>query len=73
MIRFLLYVYMFLLLIDFVVSMFPNFRHQPWAKKISSLTDPVCAPFRKILPKEIPLDFSHFLVIGFILLVMKLW
>ena len=73
MFRFLLYVYMLLLLIDFVVSMFPSLKYQPWAKKISSLTEPSCSIFRKYLPKDLAVDFSHFIVIGAILLLMALW
>lgn len=73
MIRFFLYCYILLLMIDFVVSMFPKLRNESWAKNINSLTEPVCVPFRKMLPKELPIDFSHFLVVGIILLIMKLW
>lgn len=73
MVRLVLYFYMFLLLVDFVVSMFPSLKHQPWAKKISSVTEPACSIFRKYMPKELPVDFSHFIVIGLILLFMALW
>lgn len=73
MIRLILYFYMFLLLVDFVVSMFPALKNQPWAKKISSVTEPSCSIFRKYMPKELPIDFSHFVVIGLILLLMALW
>ena len=73
MVRFILYVYMLLLLIDFVTSMFPSLKHQAFAKKISNLTEPACSIFRKYLPKDMPVDFSHFVVIGAILLLMAIW
>jgi uncharacterized protein YggT (Ycf19 family) len=73
MLRFILYIYMLILLVDFVVSMFPSLKHQAWAKKISNLTEPTCSIFRKYLPKDLPVDFSHFIVIGAILLLMAIW
>lgn len=73
MLRLILYVYMFILLVDFVVSMFPNLKHQPWAKKISNLTEPSCSIFRKYLPRDLKVDLSPFAVIASILLLMALW
>lgn len=73
MVRFIFYIYMLLLLIDFVVSMFPNLKFRPWARKISNLTEPSCSIFRRYLPKDLPIDFSHFIVIGAILMLMALW
>jgi YggT family protein len=73
MIRFLLMLYILLLVVDFVVSMFAQFRQTSWAKKIHSFAEPTCAPVRSMMPKDVPVDFSHFIVIFIILLIMRLW
>lgn len=72
-IRSLLFIYIVILIVDAVVSLFPQFRQQSWAQQVNKLAEFSCAPVRKSLPKDLPVDLSHAVVIGIIFIVMKLW
>jgi len=64
---------MFLLLVDFVLGLFPQWKNHDVAKKIRKLANPSCELVRKFLPADLPVDFSHFVVILGLLILMKLW
>jgi YggT family protein len=72
-IRSLLFLYIVVLIVDAVISLFPQFRNQAWAMQVNKLAEFSCAPVRKSLPKDLPVDFSHAVVIGIIFIIMKLW
>jgi YggT family protein len=73
MIRFIISLYIWLLIIDVVLSYLPQFRHQPWVKNIKKVADFSCAPIRKIMPPDLPFDFSPMVVIILLNFIMWLW
>ena len=73
MIRLALKIYIIVLIADAVLSFFPQFRHNPWAKNIKKAVDFSCKPIRKFMPPDLPFDISPMIVIILIQLVMALW
>ncbi len=63
MIRLLIDAYVFLLILDAILSYVPQFKHYPAVRWIRKLADYSCAPVRKYLPPDIPFDFSPIIVI----------
>jgi len=62
-IRFFIYLYVWIIIIDIVLSYFPQFKNASWAKKIRDLADITCKPIRGLMPKGLPFDFSPLVVI----------
>ncbi len=73
MIRILLNVYIGLLIVDAVLSYLPELRKTTWAIKLKQAADVTLNPVRKILPQDLPLDISPFLVVLALELIMVLW
>lgn len=73
MIRLLLNLYIYLLIIDAILSFFPHLRRHVVVANIRRAADFTCAPVRKILPRDLPVDFSPVVVILAIYLLMALW
>lgn len=73
MIRFLLYLYALVIVIDAVVSFIPSLRGQEWVYKVKKLADLSNRPVRKILPPDLPFDPSPIVVILLIFVFIKLW
>lgn len=73
MIRFLIDGYIFLLILDAILSYAPQFKHYPAVKVIRKLADYSCAPVRKYLPPDIPFDFSPIIVILLLRLFVALF
>lgn len=66
MIRFLIDIYILILVVDAVISFLPQFRHERWAlitRQIASYTlDPVRRVLRRTVP-DLPFDISPLIVI----------
>lgn len=73
MIRFLIDLYMLVLVADTVLSYFPNFQHETWRKKLKKAADITCDPIRKNLPPDLPFDLSPLIVILVLQLLIWLW
>lgn len=73
MIRAILNLYIFVIIIDAILSYFPQFRHHEWARQIRKLANFTLDPVRKLLPRDLPLDFSPLVVIIVIQMIMALW
>ncbi len=73
MIRFLINIYIFLTILDVILSYFPQVQSYPWAKKLHKTTDFTQKPIRNILPPDLPFDFSPLIVIMVLYLIMALW
>ena len=65
--------YIVLIIIDTVLSYLPQFRNQSWAQYIKKASDFTCNPVRKILPENLPADFSPLIVILGLELIKQLW
>jgi uncharacterized protein YggT (Ycf19 family) len=73
MIRTLLDLYSLLLIADFIISFFPSIKYQPWVRNIRKASEFTCKPVRQILPPDLPIDPSPFIVILAINLLKLLW
>jgi len=73
MIRLLLNCYIFLLIIDAILSYFPKYGLYPLVQRIKYLANLTCKPVRKYLPKDLPFDISPLVVIILIRLTFVLW
>lgn len=73
MIRFLLHMYILLLIVDVVLSFFPQVRAHQATVMIRKAADFSCRPIRRLLPADLPFDFSPLVVIIGIQLIIALW
>lgn len=73
MIRFVINIYIYLIIFDAIMSYFPQYQGQQWAKTIKRLADYTLKPIRKMLPADLPFDFSPLIVIFLLNLVKILW
>lgn len=77
MIRSILDIYIFLLIIDVILSYLPQFKNYPAVLYINKAANLTCAPARKLLKQVVPgdfaFDFSPFVVIVGIKLLELLW
>lgn len=72
-IRGLLYIYIILVLMDSILSFFPQFDRELWRKKLKEIADYSLNHIRKRLPPHLPLDFSPLILIALIQLIIFLW
>ncbi len=72
-IRTLLELYMLALIVDAICSYFPQLEKHKWRRELHKICNYSCEPIRKKLPPNLPLDFSPFIVILLIQLLMFLW
>lgn len=63
MIRFVINIYIYVLIADVVLSYLPQFSKQPWAIYIKKAAEFTCGPIRKRMPKDLPFDLSPLVVI----------
>jgi YggT family protein len=73
MIRALIQLYIFVLIIDVFLSFLPQVKNQPWAVAIRKAADLTCKPVRKVMPPDLPFDFSPLIVIMAFQLLQFLW
>lgn len=73
MIRFLLDLYVYVIIIDAILSFFPDLRRHQAVIYLRRAADFTCAPVRRLLPRDLPLDFSPIVVILAIYLLKALW
>lgn len=73
MIRFIIKLYIFLIIIDAILSYFPALRRHPLVLNLRRVTDLTLKPIRKILPPELPIDVSPLIVIIILNILMALW
>jgi len=72
-IRTLLNLYVYALIFEAILSFFPELNKHKWRRQLQKTCDYSCNPIRKLLPPNLPFDFSPILVILIINLIMFLW
>lgn len=73
-IRTILNLYIILLIVDSILSFFPDYNSKDWRVKIRKMADYSCEPIRKKLPPmQIPIDLSPLIVIFLIEVFKFLW
>ena len=73
MIRFLINLYIYIIIADSLLSYVPQYQEQEWAKAIKRFANYSLKPVRDILPKDLPMDFSPLVVIILLQILMSLW
>ncbi len=73
MIRVLIGIYTWIILADVILSYLPNYQHKEWAKFIKKLAGFTLDPVRKVLPPDLPFDFSPVVVLIILQLLPALW
>ena len=73
MIRFVINLYIYVIIADVIISFIPQYAHEPWARFINKLANYTLDPVRKILPRDLPFDFSPIIVIIVLQLIPTLW
>lgn len=72
MIHSLLQIFIYILIIDILMSYFPQIRHQKWAQMIHKIADVPQKPIREMLPKDMPLDPTPMILIILIQVLMSI-
>ncbi len=72
MIHSLMQIFIYILIIDILMSYFPQIRHQKWAQMIHKIADVPQKPIREMLPKDMPLDPTPMILIILIQLLMSI-
>jgi YggT family protein len=70
MIHNLLQIFIYILIVDVLLSYFPQMRMQKWAQIIHQIADAPQKPIRDILPKDMPIDPTPMILIILIQVLM---
>lgn len=73
MIRLIIKFYMVLIILDAVLSYFPQFNRQEWRMKLKKIVDISCNPVRRLLPESLPFDLSGLIVIFLLSLFIQIF
>jgi len=73
MIRFIIRIYIYLIILDAILSYFPQFKDKSWAKSLKLITDATQKPVRKLIPAGLPFDITPIVVIFILNLLMVVW
>ncbi|OFZ49013.1 MAG: hypothetical protein A2381_15510 [Bdellovibrionales bacterium RIFOXYB1_FULL_37_110] len=78
MIRAILNIYIMLLIVDAVLSYFPQYNKNNWARKIKMLADLTLNPIRKYIVQklpmqDLPIDISPIIFIVILKTIEALW
>ena len=65
--------YVLILIVDALLSYFPQARRHIVGQKIKFAADLTCKPIRKVLPGDLPFDISPIIVIVGISVLKALW
>ncbi|MCM2350373.1 MAG: YggT family protein [Bacteriovoracaceae bacterium] len=71
-IHYLLQIFIYILIIDVILSYFPEVRSQEWARKLHQIADIPQKPIREMLPQNLPLDPTPMILIILIQILMYL-
>jgi uncharacterized protein YggT (Ycf19 family) len=73
MIRLIIKLYSILILIDGILSFFPETNKIPYRQKLKRLCDFACDPIRKKIPQTLPFDVAPLIVIFLLYLFVAAW
>jgi YggT family protein len=73
MIRFLIGFYTWIVLADVLLSYVPQYQNEQWALIIKKAAGFSVNPVRKLLPPDLPFDFSPVIVLIILQLLPSLW
>ncbi len=73
MIRFLLSLYAFVIILDWILGYLPDYRKTQWGQFVVKLANYSLAPIRKLVPPDLPIDPSPAIVLILIQLIKAIW
>ncbi len=65
-----LQILIYILIIDIIISYFPDLRSQKWAQSLHEVAEIPQRPIRNLLPRNLPLDPTTMIVIILIQILM---
>jgi len=72
-IRFVIDIYIMVIVADIILSYLPQFKREKWAILVHQASDFICRPIRSVLPRELPFDFSPMIAILLLNLLVYLF
>jgi len=73
MIRLLINIYSFIIIADALLSFAPQLKNEKYTQIIKNLAGYTLNPVRKLLPTDLPFDFSPLIVLVILRLLPALW
>ena len=73
MIRILIDFYIFILVLNAILSYIPSIQKQQWVLFLKKASEFTCRPVRQYLPKDLPIDASPLVIIVLLNLIMAMW
>lgn len=73
MIRLVIRFYTILLMLDAILSFFPEMNRKPWRLKLKKICDYTCDPIRRVLPQGLPFDFSPMIAIFLLYIFVEIF
>lgn len=70
MIHAILQIYIYIIILDVILSWVPQVREQQWARYVRTAADVTLKPIRDLFPRDIPMDPSPMIVIILIQILM---
>lgn len=67
-----LQLYIYIIIIDILMSYFPQMKSQLWAQKIHQIAEVSLRPVREMMPGNLPFDLSPMIVIIVIQILMSI-
>lgn len=68
-----LQIFIYIIIVDVLMSWMPQFRGQKWAQTLHKIADAPQKPIRELLPQNIPLDPTPMIVIILIQMLMYIF
>jgi len=62
-IRLIIDLYIFVIILDTILSFLPQYRHLSWVSTVRKAADFTLRPIRKQMPADLPFDFSPLVAI----------
>lgn len=72
MIHFLFQIFIYIIIIDVVLSYIPDLKGQKWAQIVHKIADTPQKPIRDLLPKGLPFDITPMVLIFIIQLILMI-
>lgn len=73
MIGFIFQIYIYIIIIDVIISWVPDLRSQKWAQYVRKAADVTLKPIREMMPQGLPIDPSPMVVIILCQILMYLF
>ncbi len=73
MIRFILRVYIVILLIRFIADLLPQFREHPWVMEMKKFTDFSTQPLKRFMPPDLPVDVTPIILAALIEIFIRIF